>query len=402
MGQAMDFDKLRKKRRRTQLIKRVSIIAAVLAVILVIMSLNNILINVNIINQMSDFFGGLGGSGYPVSVPGGVIRSTKGLDNDLVVLNDTNMYIYSNKGKELLNVQRMSDSTILLTGGSRTLTYDIGGTKFRIHSRSNLLLDGESEYALNMAAIGENGSHALVCSSKQYTTQITVFDSRFEQKFQWFSNELVTATGLSPKGDRLAAGTVGASGGLIQSSVFLFAFDQPQEIAKVSFSEELILNIQYTGEKQFGVLTDKGYYVLDDSGNTIGSYSLGGAQITDTAFYDGNLLLLCVNSESRTQTVLLIGPDGKERGAMNLTQTALDIEVDKQGVYLLTGEGIAAYDYTLNLQYTREVMGVSHIQSAGGTLYYFTSEEICVLERGSSSRRRGDLGEGTGTSEEGQ
>ncbi len=379
MSNAMDFNKIRKKRKRTQLFKRMGVLLGLALILLVLLSLNDMLVQEGALTRMRDFFGGMGGSGYPIPAPGGVLREVMALDGDVAVLNDTNLYLYNKKGKELLNLQRMSDNTIALTAGGRILTYELGGTRYKIHTRQSLLLEGEHEHPITAMALGERGDYAVVSSSKQYAAQVTAYSPRFEMAFQWSSNELVTGVALHPKGGGMAASSVGAWEGVLRSSIYFFAFNTDKELAKVDFTDQLILWMAYLGDNQIGVLTDKSYHILDGQGNLLAELSLAGERPVALRSNKGELLLLCENPEARSQTLLLVDSKGKELGRLHPGQKVRDMQVGGS-VYLLTDDGIVRCDKTLSPVATSPITGVNRILLANQVLYGFTAEEIQMLD----------------------
>lgn len=379
MTNAMDFNKIRKKRRRTQLLKRVGVLLGIALTLLVILSLNEMLVQEGILTRMRDFFGGLGGSGYPIPAPGGVMREVMAVEGDVAVLNDTNLYLYNHKGKELLNLQRMNDHTVALTAGGRILTYDLGGTKYRVHTRQSLLLEKEHDHAITSMALGERGDYAVVSSSKQYTAQVTVFTPRFEMAFQWSSNEMVTGVALHPKGGKMVASSVGALEGVLRSAVYLFAFDSDKELAKVEFEDQLILWLAYLDDHHIGVLTDKSYYVLDEQGHHQAQFSFGGEHPVTLRCHKGDMLLLCENTEARSQTLLLVDARGRELGKIQPQQKVRDMQVGSS-VYLLTDQEIIRLDKTLSPLAAAPITGVNRILLANQVLYGFNSEVIQVLD----------------------
>ncbi len=379
MSNAMDFQKIRKKRQRTQMFKRMGVLLGLALTLLVILSLNDMLVQEGVLTRMRDFFGGMGGSGYPIPAPGGILREVMALEGDVAVLNDTNLYLYNKKGKELLNLQRMNDNTIALAAGGRILTYELGGTRYKIHTRQSLLLEGEHEHAITAMALGERGDYAVISSSKQYTAQVTAYSPRFEMAFQWSSNEMVTGVALHPKGGRMAAASVSTWEGVLHSSVYLFAFDTDKELAKVDFTDQLILWIAYLGDNQIGVLTDKSYHILDGQGNLLAELSLTGERPVALRSHKGELLLLCENAEARSQTLLLVDAKGKELGRLHPGQKVRDMQVGGS-VYLLTDEGILRCDKALSAVATSPMTGVNRILLANQVLYGFTAGEIRVLD----------------------
>ncbi|MDR2909244.1 MAG: DUF5711 family protein [Oscillospiraceae bacterium] len=382
MAETHDFEKLRKKRRRGILLRRIAVLFAISLAVMGVLSLNNLLVSFGSAGTMSDFLRGFGGGGYPIEAPGGSLRDVREVNGDIAIINDTNLYIYNDRGKEMLNIQHPGENAILLAGGGRVMTYAVGETGYRIYSRSTQLLDETGKYPLTAAAMGETGNYALVSATRQYAAQVTVYDVKFEQVFQWSSSELVAGVALGPGGKMMAAGCVGASGGIISSSVQLFSFDQKSAVARLDIPGELIAMIEFLSDSLLGILTDKGFHVMDGSGKITATTSFGGeslkAERTDGY---GDVLILTESAGSRTQTVRLIDSSGEERGRFHPEAWVLDMQLGGREIYFLTVEGIICCDRELKPVMTIESGGASRILAAGGRVYYFNPEEIGVLER---------------------
>ncbi len=374
MGATTDFEKLRKRRRRIRLIQRISALAGIVLLFAGILSLNDILVSGGTLARLRDFVGGLGGGGYPIAAPGGTLREVGALGGDVAVLNDTNLYIYNDKGKEMLSLQRMSENTVMLAAGGRVLTYDIGGNSFLLHTRQTRLLEGSHDQPLEAMALSESGGYALASPSNQYAAQVTVFNGRFEQSFQWLSNELVSALALHAAGDTMAAACLGATGGVLESAVCLFSLDYDRELARVAFPDELILELNYMGDA-LGVLTDRGYHVLGAAGERLASHSFAGEQLLLARFTGGYAVFLCENPEARTQRLLLFDAAGQLLATFSPDSRVRDIALG-ESVYLLTDSEIRRLDPQLQSEGSLPAGGASRILLAGDKLYAFTAEEI--------------------------
>ena len=136
MAKTINFDKLRKRRRLIENIKRLAFLALVLAVVGVVLFLNNLFIERGTSIRVSDFIETRGGPGFPVDFPGGIIRDIKPMGKNLAVLTDTNLYIYNDKGRSVANIQRMGDRTVMLTNQGRILSFDPGHRVYRMHTPS--------------------------------------------------------------------------------------------------------------------------------------------------------------------------------------------------------------------------------------------------------------------------
>jgi len=380
MAKATDFQKLRKRRQRNILLRRLFILVAVVVALFAVLSLNNLLVNQQFPTVVNNFIQGFGGSRFPIRAPGGILRDVQPLGNDIVVLNNTNLHVYNRNGRELLGVQHMSDSTVMLTSGNRMLTYTFGGTGFNIYFQNRMMLDGEHDNPIRVAALGERGNYALVSSTWQFASQVTVFTEQFEQHVRWDTSELVAMVALNPRGTEMAAASIGAQGGQLRTTISLFDFSTSSVKAQLELTGELILGLEYLNDAHIAVITDGGLRVINSAnGRVINSYDISAGRLVLTRMNSEHILLLNENSEYRTQTVILFNTRGEELGRTEPGSMVRDMQVGSAGVYVLTAQGIGRYDHTMSHIEKVEQGGILRILLAGNTLYYFTEEEIRVL-----------------------
>lgn len=385
---SIDFGKLRKRRQRAALVRRLLILAGVALVVLGLVALNNYLVEEGFTVHLSDMVQSVGGSGYPVPLPGGVIRSVKRTGDHLAVLNDTNLYILSAKGKEVGNFQRMSTNTVLLSTPDRLLTYDEGAKRFVIHSHSRVLLEQELDYGIITAAMNNRGDYAIVSSAHQFICEINVYNKKFQHVGVFkLAENIIHTVGLSPKGNIMAAGWAGSSDGVLYSGVTIYRLDVPQEDserATFELSEDLVLDLWFADENHIAILSDRQYAVIDTAGDLVHSYSFGERNLLASRREGSAVLLLLEDRAERRQEVVVLDGDLNERGVYTADGGVQDVALSARRVYILEDDVIYTYDH--RMQPTSQnpaypVQKATRIAYAGDRLYYLTREEICQLPR---------------------
>jgi len=342
--------------------------------------LNTLLVNHQLPTLAQNFVGGIGGPGFPVRIPAGSLEQVRALGSDIAVINGANLHLYSRSGRELLSAQRVGQGAILLTAGNRMLTYTFGGQSFSIYFQNRLLMEAEHDSPIRAAALGQRGNYAIVSSTMQFRSQLTVFTEHFEERLQWNSTELVSMVALCPSGNEVAAGSIATEGGQLHSTVRAFALDRQDYIMRLEFHDQLILGLEYLNYGRIAVITDQGLRVIDTSaGRVIGSYDIGSGMVAFSRISDGYVLLLSENPEYRTQTAILFGESGQELGRAAVQSAVRDMQVGNRGVYILTAGGIIAYDHAMNELGKVAGVGIQRILLTPDTLYYFSYGEIRIL-----------------------
>lgn len=383
MGKAVDFEKIRKRRQRATVFKRLLILSGVIILVGMAMFLNNILVEESVTTRFSDIIDSMGGSGYPIPVPGGLIRDVKSMGNNLAVLNDTSLYIYSPKGKTISNIQKMNDQSVVVTSSSRVLAFAIGNKTFAVHSRSKELFSKTLEYGVMTGDLNERGDFAIVAPVKQFSSKVTVYNKRFDEIYYWSTPEYVTHVSLSPKGDMMAVCALRGQGGVLESLVYLFRFSEDKEQATVALTlpEQLVLELKFEEDDRVRLLTDRRYLVLDNKGREKYSYDFAGTQILGAEFSDRRTLLHIHERDGKAQRLVLLDASLLEKASLEIDKTVLDIALSKDTAYVLTQDGVMAYDLNFEEKFMFSQQNISEIQYTGGRLYYLTPEEICVLSR---------------------
>lgn len=380
MGKRVDFEQIRKKRQRSVTIKRLLRVTVLVVILGGLVLLNRFMVEESITTRISDVMGDFGGSGYPVPLPGGIIRAVGNTGDHLVVLNDTNLYVYNTKGKVINSVQEMSDNTVLLAGDNRLLTYDTGGKHYTTHTRSKSLPARELEYGILTAGMNARGDTALVSSSKQYACELRVYNRKNGEIFRkFFSDNLVSTVSIAPRGDRMAAGYINTQEGVLVSGVEIYLFSSDQTAVEMPLPGCLVLEVQYLEDDRIGVLTDQQYIVINAMGSILYSYDLKGREIAHVETSGRKTLLLLENKDARTRDVVLLDDKCNEKATLTFREKVLDIALSSKRVYLLTEDQIQVLNHQLEVRDTYQAQFVSRIHLIGSKLYYLTRDEIKVL-----------------------
>lgn len=381
MNKAVDFEKVRRRRRRVVTLKRVFILAAITLLVTGAFFLHQILVEENLTVLLSDFRESMGGAGFPADLPGGVIRAVDNLGDNLTILNDTNLYIYSPKAKIVNNIQKMTDMTVAVTTASRVLTFTPGAKTFAVHSPSKELYPGSMEFGLICADMNERGDFAIVAPTKQFASKVFVYDKKFEEMYSWSSPEYVTNVAVSPNGGMMAVNCVSGEGGMIESQVYLFRFGEDKDKATMAMllQDNLCLDLSFTEDERVEVLTDRQYLVLNSLGERKHGYDFAGGQVLAREGRDRETLLLMRDADGKSRRIVLLDASLSEKAVREVDIEVLDMALGRDSVYILTPDGIDVYGLDLELKAKLERKGVSHIHLVGNRLYYLTSDEIRIL-----------------------
>ena len=163
--------------------------------------------------------------------------------------------------------------------------------------------------------------------------------------------------------------------------LYFLRFDMEQPAAQVSLEGELVVWLSYISPDRLAVLTDRAYRVYDNSGRQQGIYVLPENAPLMSFTSDGNrMLLLCGMREARERELILLDSGARRTASAMIPGRVVDKTLAGREVWLVT-DGVATI-YNLSLEYvgTLDEPNVTRIEYVDGRIYYFTQNQISVLE----------------------
>ena len=382
MNKAVNFDKVRKRRQRAVTLKRLLFLTGAMILAGAAVFIYNVLVEESATTGLMDYFESRGGTGFPVDLPGGIIRDVTSIGENLAVLNDTNLITYNKNGKIIQNVQRMTEHSIAKASPSRVLAFSVGGRNFSVHSISREMFSQTLDQGILCGDMNPNGDFAIVAPAQHFASRVTVYDRQFRQIYSWSSPEYVTHMSLSPRGDMMAVNCVtGGETGMMESLIYLFRFAEDREQAEIALTLEdsLCLNLDFLESDRIALLTDQAYMILDHHGEIKETYDFSARRLLARESHGRQTLLLFERPGRYETELVLLDERLNMTASMRLDERIFDIAFGKDIIYLLTEDGILSYDHEMQQISEYERHGISRIHLIGTRLYYLTYNQICVL-----------------------
>ncbi len=257
------------RRRRSpfrQLLRRLLIVAAVLGVLFLLWNNWEAIAPESVLDWVDIQLGnGEEGEGYPYTISGGTVVGMGQTGNYLAVLSDSSLQFFNSEAGCVEQRPNTLSDPLLQVAGQYALITELGGSRFKIESRRETVLEMNLEnrkiYASDMLS---SGLVAVVtdAASQSYLSHIAVYNKSGKLMHEYKSGKyLITNVSLSPDGKGLAAIGTTAEGGALKSVVLLWQFssDKPTEHAA---PEQLFYNVSYLGNAVVAV-GDSEYWVVD-------------------------------------------------------------------------------------------------------------------------------------------
>lgn len=258
--------KARRRQATKQMFIRIAVVTAVLALILVLWQNWESVAPEAVLDWADTQFGnGDAGDGYPYNISGSSVIAMGQVKNYLAVLTDSSLqFLNANAGCVEERSNMLSDP-MMRTAGRYVLVTEIGGSRFRLETRRETVLDMELENRTIFAAdVVASGTTAFVtdAASQSHISTLWVYNSHGKELYRFNSGKyLISSLSLSPDGRSLAAIGTSSEGGALKSALLTFKFtdDTPTEYTAL---DHMLYDVTHLGSVVLAAGEDE-YWLLD-------------------------------------------------------------------------------------------------------------------------------------------
>jgi hypothetical protein len=335
-----------RKKKRNKYIRRISLVVVVLALVIAIIFGGDSLSPESIANWLSEKFSlSFGSEEYPISLPSGDVVSLDGCDNSVAVTNQTNVYFYSVRGKQLRSIQHSRKNVQTVCADDMLLVYAVGADEISVETQSKTLVSIKSEKKILFGDICESGSFIIASESDIYTSEMTVYDKNGVPIYRWTpSNGVISAVAISQDGKFVAASTVFTQGGKMLSGVHLFDISKDKAISSHTLQDEMVLSLYCNETGATAVCTEKMVYISAAKKKAV-EYSFGEKDIIDYEECQSGIAFAFYDVNDPSKSVLeVVSKEGKLKSHTEIPLALKEISAYEDEIYAISGENLLKYD----------------------------------------------------------
>ena len=251
----------------------------------------------------------------------------------LAVASRERFSIFSSGGRELLSFDHNYGNPTLVSSDKYVLLYDVGGKQFSLYNSFSKVYDKTLNYPIYGASISRNGTYALITSSQDYTSVVSVYKSNGTKYDYNFAFARVVSICLSENGKDMAVVLVYSNGDEIRSEIRLY------RIGKNDYKSESIsfCGIPYSVQILSGgnvlVVGSNGVNAFNSNLNLIGEY-FANEEIYLYSFGEDSIAISCFSSESGKTDVLVLSKRGKVENEIEFNERIIDISLCNDYIFV--------------------------------------------------------------------
>lgn len=274
-------------------------------------------------------------------------------DGGLAVASVGGLNTYDSSGKEITIAQAQMDLPEIQTGGQLVMAYDVGGTTLlAVHRRSGEVLRLTTEKPILDADISQGDAVCYATSASGYKTVLAVYDSSQELIYRWLSSTVyMPLCAVSSDGRYLAAVGLGQTGGVFESTLYLFQTNSEELALSASLGNELFYDLDFLDDRTICAIGEDAVHFLAMDGTPLGIYDYGDLYLKDFDSGGDGFLTLSMNmyKAGNRYSLMTVDEKGQEIASLYIGQELLDISASGHYVAALTSQGLTIYNRDLTV-----------------------------------------------------
>ncbi len=325
--------------------RRLKIGAIAVAVIAAVLVLCQLIMPAGIIETASNALQIIGSGSYPISLESTDSINVVSKGSYYYLLTNSSIEAYSNAGKRIFSYAHGFENPVLKTSKTRAIVFEQDGNQALLFTLNGLKKTVDIKQNIKNAAVGDNGTYALVTSADNYAAAVSVYKKNGELVYEWFSSkDLVNNVAVSPTGKKIAVSTVSSKVGTYNSKLLVLGFKSATAEFEKEYENTVVYNIDTTFTSGFSVLTANSYNFIKWSNFKFFEYK---NEYNTAMFRAGNNGVAVVYNRESDKTdnrIAIFSSGGKLKREMEFKGIITDFTLKNQHIYCVSDTKVYILD----------------------------------------------------------
>ncbi len=325
------------KGKKLEIRRRLKTFGIVLLAIILTFTICEFAMPAGVFETVSTLFATLGNGAYPIELEGTSVNNLVVKSNHYYVLTDTEVKAISSGGKVIFSYTHGFENPVIKTSDTRALVFEQGGTDAVIFNLNEVCSNITSEKEIINAAIGADGTYALITAADSYVAAVNVYKKNDKLVYQWYSSsDLITNVAVAPRGNKIAISTMNSNVSGFNSKVMILNFKSANAEFSKEYKGELIYNLSSFSGEGVSVATANIHDFITWSKNESKEYK--NEYNLQTLRENNNGILLVYNRENdkTDNRIVVISKKGEVKHELKFSGIITDIAYKNDHVYILS------------------------------------------------------------------
>ncbi len=259
----------------------------------------------------------------------------------LAVAGNTSVTIFSANGRQLVSSTVQYRDPTAIGAGKYLLVYEMGGTQYSLYNSDAQIHTGKTEFPISGAVVSDSGMYALVTSSADTTSVVSLYTNRFQLINRYNKSGYVMGVAIDAKGEKVAILTSTPNNGLFSTAVTLAAPGEKNAIAETVISSSIGISCVFTEGGKLAALCRDGVTYLSGEGNVTVSHPFEGDQPARFSMgEDGIAVVLKKNTVSSKNIAIVFDKNGEQVYNKTIAEDMMEMVFCNGTLFWMTESGV--------------------------------------------------------------
>lgn len=312
-------------------------LSAVVLCIALAVAICEIALPAGIIETVSTAVISMGRGDYPIDFESTSTENLIAKSGYYYVLTDGEINAVTNGGKVVFTYSHGFENPVIKTSGTRAVLFNQGGQDALIFTLSGLEDNITSEKEIINAAIGDDGTYALVTNADGYVAKVSVYKKNAKLIYEWYSaSDMVNNVAVFKNGKKIAISTLKANVSGFDSKVMILNFNSANAEFQKEYDGEIIYNLSTEFSRGVTVATSNTFDFLKirkfESSEYKNEYNL--QMLRESS--GGTLLLYNRENDKTDNIIVAISKKGEVSFETKFSGIVTDIAMKNNHIYCIS------------------------------------------------------------------
>ena len=256
---------------------------------------------------------------YPISSEGADFALYRG---GLVISGSEVVTAMSASGRQTLSVNVAYADPCVRASDKYCLSFGRGEKSFSVYNAFVQVHTETTDFPVYDAAVGDNGNFAIVTRSRDYKSEVVLYDGNMEKLANYHLGGYVTGISMNPSGDRLGVVSAEYENGIWVTKVTVIRIGNRISQSSATVTGALGSTCGFVSEDRFAVVFTDRIMVVNSDATVTGEKHLGSATPTLAAIGRGSVAILTEDQSDLTRSTLTV----YDRNAKESYSMAMDTD----------------------------------------------------------------------------
>ena len=240
---------------------------------------------------------------YPISAEGADFALYRG---GLVISGSDVVTAMSASGRQTLSVNVAYANPCVRASDKYCISFGRGEKSFSVYNAFVQVHTETTEYPVFDAAVGDNGSFAIVTRSRDYKSEVILYNDNMEKQAVYHLGGYVTGISMNQEGDRLGIVSVEAQDGVWVTKITVIRIGNRIGQSSATVTGVMGGTCGFVSDERFAVVFTDRLMVVNTDATVTGETFFGDYTPTLASISRGSVAILAESENDLTKSVLTV------------------------------------------------------------------------------------------------